>query len=317
MEAKSGDKIELSNESVRSQLRDLARNYFLEALAKLNEDIELGEDEADWNPAERASETEELIQQHTARFLQGKFPSYVTATADELLAQHLTTGTADLELRRYLKKLLMRGEIEAQRIFLSKVSGHFGKIGIQDELFQGLDVDTIRPIPSVDAQGRLSYEEQSPVGFVLLESAIDKFLAGKTVKGKRTKTVEDIETVLKLFRLIMPAVKHVRQITKATVVDFEIELGSVPANYSKSKTLKNLTFTALKAASNDLEKFSPATYDKYVITLRSFVKWCQYTDLLENWSLPPYEARNKKSKAKLKRNPFTEAELKSLFTSPQ
>ena len=279
METTNENKMELANEAVRNQLRDLARTYFLAELERLNETIELDMGTPDWNPEALVADTDKLIGQMRQGLMQGRFPPYIAVEADELLEKHLAAGKNELELKNHLRKLLVRGKMEAERIFRAKVAGDFNAVKIQDELFEGFDVDAIRPIPNVDDEtGEMAYT--APASANDLGIAITSFLESKTASGKDPKTVDDIALVLSLFRLIRPDILKVSSITKAVIIDFEVKLSHIPANFTKAKDLKELSYEQLKTAGKDMPKYSGATRDKYRITFRSFIGWCQETDLL-------------------------------------
>jgi integrase len=314
MELANSSKIELANDQVRERLRKLAREYFLDELEKLNEQIELDEGTPDWNPDELAEDTKILIEKYAAALKQTQFSGYITAKADELLAEHLSGGRKNLEIKSFLQKMLVRGEIEANRIFMAKVAGNYDAVRITDELFAGLDPDVIRPVPDVGEAGNLIYRKRQ--GAETLDKAIGDYLNSKLAKDKDEKTVKDIELSLRVFQLMYPEIKYLPEITKAIVLDFDTRIAAMPVNFTKSKVLKGESYENIVVLGKDMPKMSAASQDKYIMNLRSFIKWCQQTDRLNLGMLPSFEPKDK-TPDKEKRDPFTAEELKKYFSCPQ
>ncbi|RYD50630.1 MAG: site-specific integrase [Sphingobacteriales bacterium] len=160
------------------------------------------------------------------------------------------------------------------------------------------------------------YGGQQPMPMLSIEEAIKGYVQYKKFKGKDPKTLSDIELSLKTLSFVRPDIQYVHQITKRLTLEYETLVAQIPANYQKTKALRNLSFPQLHRAAEGRPRLSPASVDKYTLTLRAFINWCQDTDLMPNWKLPRFEGRDK-GNSKDKRHPFTSDELKKLLKSPQ
>lgn len=159
------------------------------------------------------------------------------------------------------------------------------------------------------------YSPQPQMPLLTLDEAIKAYVQFKESKGKDHKTLADMELALRTLNFVRPDIQYVNQITKRLILEYETLISEIPANYRKSSKLRHLRFVELKAATPGKPRLSPASIDKYVITLRSFIHWCQDTDRMPNWKLPKFEGLDKRN-SKDKRHPFTKDELKKLFSSP-
>jgi integrase len=151
---------------------------------------------------------------------------------------------------------------------------------------------------------------------IMVENAISDFLKYKISKRKDHKTIHDIELALRTLLFVRPDIQYLQQITKATILEFEMLVSQVPAHYRITKKYRSMTFRELQVAAANRPKLSPASIDKYVLTLRAFIGWCQDSDLMPPWKLPRFEGLDKRN-SKDKRHPFTSGELKGLLASPQ
>lgn len=148
-----------------------------------------------------------------------------------------------------------------------------------------------------------------------LQEAIKGYVRFKQAKGKDSKTVSDIELSLNTLNFVRPDIQYLHQITKRLIFEYEILIAELPANYRKTARFRNLSFEQLRVAAWEKPKLSPASLDKYTLTLRAFVSWCQDTDRMPAWKLPKFESLDK-GRSKDKRHPFNAAELQKLFISP-
>ena len=156
---------------------------------------------------------------------------------------------------------------------------------------------------------------QPQMPLLSFDEAIRAYIDFKMSKGRDKKTIADIDQALRMLSFVRPDIQFVHHINKRLILEFETLLSDVPANYRKTPRLRNLTFETLKLAAVGKPRLSPASIDKYVITLRSFIHWCQDTDRMANWKLPKFEGLDKRN-SKDKRHPFTKDELQKLFNSP-
>ncbi len=171
------------------------------------------------------------------------------------------------------------------------------------------------PMYPMYPQPMMPPQQQPQVPMIPLETAIQDFARYKESKGRDKKTITDMELSLHMLPFVRPDIQYVHQITKRLILEYEALVTELPVNYRKNHKLRHLNFQALKAASAGMPRVSPASVDKYVVTLRSFIHWCQDTDRMLNWKLPKFEALDKRN-SKDKRHPFTKEELKKLFASP-
>lgn len=160
-----------------------------------------------------------------------------------------------------------------------------------------------------------AYGHQPQMPLLTLDEAIKAYVQFKESKGKDPKTTADIDQALRTLRFVRPDIQLVNHITKRLILEYEALIAEIPANYRKSLRLRHLRYEELKFAAQGKPRLSPASIDKYVITLRSFIHWCQDTDRMANWKLPKFEGLDKRN-SKDKRHPFTKEELRTLFTSP-
>ncbi|MBI1308639.1 MAG: tyrosine-type recombinase/integrase [Proteobacteria bacterium] len=154
-----------------------------------------------------------------------------------------------------------------------------------------------------------------PMPLITLQEALFGYVRYKESKGKDHKTITDIELSLRTLPFVRPDIQYINQITKRLILEYEALVSQLPANYRKNHKLRKLRFGELCEVAHRLPKLSPATIDKYVLTLRAFISWCQDTDRLPTWKLPKFEGLDRRSD-KDKRLPFTAEELHKLFTSP-
>ncbi|HEX2859077.1 MAG TPA: site-specific integrase [Alphaproteobacteria bacterium] len=154
-----------------------------------------------------------------------------------------------------------------------------------------------------------------PMPLITLPEAIMGYLNYKEAKGKDRKTITDIDLSLRTLSFVKPEIQYLHQITKRVVLEYEGLVADLPANYRKNHKLRSLRFSELRYVAAGLPKLSPASIDKYTLTLRAFINWCQSTDRLPVWKLPRFEGLDKRN-SKDKRHPFIADELKVLFNSP-
>lgn len=159
-----------------------------------------------------------------------------------------------------------------------------------------------------------AYMPQQQMPLITLNEAISGYLRYKKSKGKDHKTLTDIELSLHSLSFVRPDIQYINQINKRLILEYEALIAQLPTNYRKSHKLRNLRFGELCEATWDKPKLSDASVDKYTLTLRAFINWCQDTDRMPPWKLPRYEGRDKRN-SKDKRHPFTKEELPKLFNS--
>lgn len=193
------NKQELSNPKVRDRLRALARSYFEETLEKLNEDLILYEDAPDWDVDSMIEGTAEFLRQQQSNLKSLRFPRHITLDSITALETNFSGVSKDLEILDYFKKLLMRAEIEAQRIQLAKLEGDYSAVNPKDELFEGISPDIIRPMPTFAANGwELVYPKREvSVSQRTLQAALEAFLSFKLAKKKDAKTIDDTDPLIK------------------------------------------------------------------------------------------------------------------------
>lgn len=158
--------------------------------------------------------------------------------------------------------------------------------------------------------------QQPMMPLISMDEAIWGYLRFKESKRKDKKTIDDIELSLRTLSFIRPDIQYLNQITKRLIFEYEGLVAELPANFRKSSKLRNLRFDQLKHVARDKPKLSPASIDKYTLTLRSFINWCQETDRMPPWKLPRFHGRDQRNN-KDKRHPFTAEELQKFFQSPQ
>lgn len=170
------------------------------------------------------------------------------------------------------------------------------------------------PVPSPHYPYPQTQAQFSPMPIIPVMEAIQGYVRFKQAKGKDSKTLSDIELSLHTLMFVRPDIQYLHQITKRLIFEYEILIAELPANYRKTARFRNLSFEQLRLAAWDKPKLSPASLDKYTLTLRAFISWCQDTDRMLAWKLPKFESLDK-GKSKDKRHPFNAAELRKLFTS--
>ena len=306
-----------SNPKVIAMLRKLAKDWFESYMADINRAVKMaGAEQRDWMVDVIAQKAHEMHQT-----LQIDPSSAVDAMGvEKLLDKHITPDRGS-EVGEKMAWMLARAMLEGARITKARLEGRYEEVRVKDETFQGADIEVMRPFLGdlkKTSEGKLAVEwprYRPGSNAMAMEEAIQRFLAAKKAQDLDGKTVRDIELSLRIFRLINPDVETIADISKASIVEFATKLADIPRRFTNNPKLAKLSMDELVKKTQKNPKLGAGTRDKHNINLRQFVEWLQDQDAIESFKLPKHVMLDKED-PKVKRHPFTDAELVALFQSP-
>lgn len=304
--------IPIMSDLTPDQLQNIARGYFRDLLVQGNDTIFRIENDLFNHTDERANEQQEWLDgsiDREARLRElnqaGKAANIFVGTADTLLERHGANPKAAGEGRDILSQYIVRAQIEQERIFQAKIRKHYQEIAPLDPLFTGIMDDTLPPLPE--------FGLGTPQTTTALATTIEKFTTARQGTWAH-KTGLDFARVLKWFQDFMGADRVLSSITTQDIGKFRDLLLKIPKNYNKGKGNAGLTLTEAMELMSEHDTITPQTAEKYLNMARAFMNWCETEGFIEK--VPGKKISVDYKVTEKARLPFTQDELKALFSSP-
>jgi len=282
----------------------LLKNYFLQELTKFNDilDIAVGDDTSGFVIDEELPYVETKLPELRKNLAARKYPRDVLADADGTLAHAgFNASKATTDQLAAVRHGVMRAKVELYRIYAALMRGEYDDTNPKDPLFMSSVSAVIGQSTSM-SQG----EE--------LGEIVRRFI---TFKGTLAdKTLGEYRRVMDWFMEMTGKTLPITAISKDHVGEFRDAVMALPKNYIKFKEFSGLSFTEVIKAGKDYEKIAGKTANKYLIDLKTFLKWCVDEEYIA--SVPGAKVNLPKSVIEdgTDRKPFDHDQLKTIFTSP-
>lgn len=294
------------------QLQNIARGFFRDLLVQGNDTIFKIENDLFGKAHERADVQQEWLESAEERETRlreldkaGEAANIFTGCAETLLQKHSANPKNTGEARDILSQYIVRAHIEQERIFQAKVRKRYQDTAPIDPLFAGIMDDSLPPLPEF---GLGTHQTANT-----LTAVIEKFKAARQGTWAH-KTGLDFARVLKWFQDFMGYDRTLSSITTQDIGQFRDLLLKIPKNYNKGKGNAGLTLTEAMKLMGEHDTITPQTAEKYLNMARAFMNWCETEGFIEK---VPGKKISVEYKVKEKpRLPFTQDELKTLFSSP-
>jgi len=287
------------------KIRELVRGYFRDSLDFHLDQVECLK-KSDEDLHAEATSAFEIADAYKKHFTAGYFPSWVQKDATKVLR---TNGFEDVDKGSETFNAICSGVLRAARDVL-KITGHMlsgePEAAIsKDPLFSDIPIPLSVPIT---IEGEASHG-------ISVGDAYRKYFAHKSKNIWAIKTIPDQKRTMEWFLSVVGDTSPARSIDKQTIKKFRDILLRLPPNFSKFAALKKLSLAELAASNND-KTLTAKTADKYLGFVLSFFKWCESEGCISNNPSAGVKIELKEN-AKDARFPFTDQQLKVIFSSPQ
>ena len=226
------------------------------------------------------------------------------AAVEVLSTEDLTREALPFEEFDQLCEAIARARIEAHRIYSAKLRGRYDEIAPRDPLFAGMVSAAMPALPGIP-QG-LSNRS--------IASLTEKYLDLKRPEWA-PKTRLDNKTVLNLFGEVVGFSRPVDALGINDLRAFRDVLLRLPKNYTKRKANTGQSIHAI-IKSGEKDTIQKPTITKYLTRTNAFLAWCAEEGYVAA-SLPRLKGPGVSSiEAREARYPFSEKQLRKLFSSP-
>ena len=287
---------------------NLIRGYFAQEIESAKELVELGPSYP--TPGLEAENEIRLAKQHDQKLKSEIVTTKFTSSTLAAMKEVVGNAGYDLPGRRseqydQLCRGIIRAKLERNRIYAAMLAGDYDQIDVKDPLFKiAMDAGQPGSVPTV-GQGNSE----------TVQELIDKYIKLKKVNDWTGKTLKDNVRVLNWLSELVGADTKISNVVKGHVDAFRDLVMTVPANFQKKKKFAGMTTLQAAAASEEKDRLSLKTADKYMKTMKSFLNWCaeeEYVTKVPGGKVSvPY-----KGGSETPREPFSKSQLQSLFSSP-
>lgn len=183
------------------------------------------------------------------------------------------------------------------------------------DLIEGKDVNTEHETVVERLGGKRASEGQAATGESIM-ALFDTYERERLREGKRADTLEAERKIIEHFAKFVGEATAVTAIARTHIRDFKRALSDVPHRWTKREELAGMqladaarTWTAIGGDTR-----SATTVNREVSAVSAFLKWLKDNAYVEENVALGFRTRIDKSKNKFP--PYTDAELKALFSSP-
>ena len=220
----------------------------------------------------------------------------------DLISANGLSGSANGASRERLRRLILRGLIEAQRRSHARWGGKSEDVGDADSYFAAIDPDAPPPQPKVVKQ------------VTTLHQLLEQFLREKAPENLRAKTVLQYRAVTARFEEVVGAETPITEIGRHHCLAFRDLLGRMPSNASKRfRGMKMQRVANLVAERGGASLLTVRSINKSLETLSSLFSYAEDCGLV---------ARNPAKKLRLaveegkEDRTFDADQLTALFAAP-
>jgi integrase len=292
---------EVSQETIKR----LSRRYFEQLLSSTEELAYLIPTDPAVDQAYEAQDSLDEAERLKTSLAERRYDAITKGAAVEMLStEHVTREALPFEDFDQLCEAIARARIEAHRIYAAKLRGRYDEIAPRDPLFAGMMSTAMPALPG------------TPKGLSnrSVASLIKKFLDLKRPSWA-AKTSLDNKTILDLFAEVVGVTTPIESIGKHELRNFRDVLLRLPKNYTKRKAASGQDVLAIIKSSKEPIIQKP-TITKYLTRTYAFLDWCADEGYLTS-RLPRVKGPSVSSvEAHDARYPFSEKQLRTIFTSP-
>ncbi len=220
------------------------------------------------------------------------------SAAKEAATRGLSAPKGSRDFRR-IASAIQRGELEALKRAAERDQGEWG----------GKSSDPlVQPLPA-------SSPRTAPPG----ERLMDYFDRYQEQQGgqHRHDTLKQNRQIVKLFAEHVGETKPIEGLSRIDAARWRDKLLSFPTKAQQTRELRDLKFAAAIAKNEELKRptLDPKTVNKYLSALAPFARWLSSNGYVPGLILSD-EMYLSVDRGKRGRDPFTDEQLKGLFTSP-
>lgn len=245
----------------------------------------------------------------------------VEAFAEDCLAAAGITLDRSSRAWRSLLRLVQVAEVQAMADIRARNEGkepeHRGSDEILAEIAASLVPKPPEPIPPVSATFPHPAPAEPVSAAPMLSVVCDQWLEEGKAKEWSPKTGDARVVMVDLF-IALTGDRPIDSYSKTDARTFKDALASLPANWSKTKSLRSLSVAAAakKAKADGMTPMSVTNVNKHLNCLYALMAWAakHYDEVERN----PFEGMRveKKTSARDERDPFTLDDLKAIFSAP-
>jgi integrase len=320
----------------RTQIDDLIRSFFREALEQDQLWRVLDKGEFDWKSDKDISDAltlvndektvesaieesgkhpRDFVQEHLTRIAHANLKIALQINdwreaelfTTNLLRQRKIELPKDSLEYRLLCHGILRAAVEATRIILERSNGNWAAEA-QDPFFR---------VPEVSVLAPASGESQSAEGATeTLSMLVERFLREK--KGISEKSALDYRAAVRTFEEVIGANRQPSSIKRSDIVAFKDTLLHTPANWTKRFPGRSIREAIDQNRSAELPTLSAGTINnKYLSPLSTFCRWLVSNDIIEKNPAEGIRVHLPKGHKRIKKRlPFNSDQLNLIFSSP-
>ncbi len=226
-------------------------------------------------------------------------PVWAKKPLSDLLSENGVAQINHPESRERLRRLILRGLIEARRRMHERLGG--GEAGEKDSYFSNIDPDAPRP------------SQLKPVKGTNLQELLSQFLSEQSPKNLRSKTLSQYRAVVGRFEEVIGANTPITEITRQHCIAFRDLLAQMPSNASKRFRGMKMQQVANAAKEKDWPRLTARSVNKSMETLSALLSYAtDQADLIRK--NPAKRLRLETDGEKVDRT-FDKAQLRTLFGS--
>lgn len=292
---RKGTTLELTEQQINEIIRDRLKRVLDD-----DEEIRLGQPRRSREDAEEASWIAQGIGIDAQIALAENDYSSCAHLVDALIDDAGIKLDKDSEDYRRFYREVLKSQVKLAEIVAGRESGDY--TDAKEKADKLLPVES-NPVPT----------DQQPAGPTVSE-VFEKYKAENVSTGIWTeKTTGEIETSIQSFIDVMGDL-HLDAITRKTVVDYKDTLLKLPANIKKDPRYRDKAIPEILGM-DDVKPMAPQTINKQIGRVSALFNWASQNTYMP--SNPAEGLKVKLGKRVEAREPFTNADLDRIFSSPE
>jgi integrase len=309
-------------ELTRQHVERRVREYFQDCLDRSHELADLlPQDKRSWDRDAEVATLHRRIENLTRALTDRDFtPALEREVLDILHPDEPEAQKGDLDTFRYACTLVLRAKIQDAKLLAAELMGEPSRPS--DPMFEGARAPEFPPLPGEERRRsrvvihRVEHEEDA----ISYEEMIRRYRAHRQVENLAPRTLLELDRAFRLGSEVIEPTLPISQITTEHVRAVRDLISRLPANFDKNEAFAGMTAQRAVEANekSGAPRIHPATQVKLFRFFRMPIQWAAeegYIPTVPGASITITAPKTQGDPEK-GRKPYTEADLKRMFTSP-
>lgn len=309
-------------ELTRQHVERRVREYFQDCLDRSHELADLlPQDKRSWDREAEVATLHRRIEGLTRALTDRDFtPALEREVLDILHPGEPKAQKGDLDTFRYACALVLRAKIQDAKLLAAEFMGEPSRPS--DPMFEGARAPEFPPLPGEERRRsrvvihRVGHEENA----ISYEEMIRRYRAQRQVENLAPRTLLELDRAFRLGSEIIEPTLPISHITAEHVRAVRDLISRLPANFDKNEAFAGMTAQRAVEANekSGAPCISPATQVKLFRFFKMPIQWAAkegYIPTVPGASITIIAPKTQGDTEK-GRKPYTEADLKLMFTSP-